>query len=115
MILGPLPASTQAAEPQEPPVIPDRPAATTIYEGMVDLEWNDVPRATSYDEQAFRSDWFDLPGHGVGVAFYGPGAIIKGLIPESRYYFRVRANNALGSSEWSEHRLVNPTGGDFGN
>ena len=115
MALGPLPASAQADEPQGPPVIPDRPTATAIYEGMADLEWIDVPGATSYDVQAFRSDWFDLPGNSISIAFYGPGAIIKGLIPESRYYFRVRANNALGSSDWSEHRLVSPTGGDFGN
>ena len=115
LILGPLPASAQADEPQAVPVVPDKPTATAIYEGMVDLEWNDVPGAASYDVQAFKSDWFDLPGNGVELAFYGPGAIIKGLTPESRYYFRVRANNALGSSEWSEHRLVDPTGGDFGN
>ena len=115
LILGPLPASAQADEPQAIPDVPDRPTSNTIYEGMVDLEWNDVPGATSYDVQAFRSDWFDLPGNGVSIAFYGPGAIIRGLTPESRYYFRVRANNALGSSDWSEHRLANPTGGDFGN
>ena len=53
--------------------------------------------------------------HSVDIAFYGPGAIIRGLIPESRYFFRVRANNNLGSSEWSEYLLVSPTGGDFGN
>ena len=115
LVQGPLPASAQADEPQAIPDVPDKPTATAIYEGMVDLEWNDVPGATSYDVQAFYSDWFDLPGNGTEIAFYGPGAIIKGLTPESRYYFRVRAKNSLGSSEWSEHLLVNPTGGDFGN
>ena len=115
LILGQLPLMAESSEPESIPDTPDKPTATAIYEGMVDLEWNDVPGATSYDVQAFRSDWFDLPGNGVEIAFYGPGAIIKGLIPESRYYFRVRANNALGSSDWSEHRLANPTGSDFGN
>ena len=115
LVQVPLPASAQADGPQVVPDVPDKPTATAIYEGMVDLEWNDVPGAASYDVQAFYSDWFDLPGNGVEIAFYGPGAIIKGLTPESRYYFRVRANNALGSSDWSDHRLVNPTGGDFGN
>ena len=115
LILGPLPASAQADEPQAIPDVPDKPTATAIYEGMVDLEWNDVPGAASYDVQAFNSDWFDLPGNGTEIAFYGPGAIIKGLTPENRYYFRVRASNSLGSSEWSEHLLVSPTGGDFGN
>ena len=115
LILGPLTASAQADGPQAVPDVPNKPTATAVYEGMVDLEWNEVPGATSYDVQAFYSDWFDLPGNGVELAFYGPGAIIKGLIPGSRYYFRVRANNSLGSSEWSEHLFVNPTGGDFGN
>ena len=115
LILGPLNASAQADGPQAVPDVPNKPTATAVYEGMVDLEWNEVPGATSYDVQAFYSDWFDLPGNGVELAFYGPGAIIKGLIPGSRYYFRVRANNSLGSSEWSKHLLVNPTGGDFGN
>ena len=115
LILGPLTASVQADGPQAVPDVPDKPKATAIYEGMLDLEWNEVPGATSYDVQAFYSDWFDLPGNGVELAFYGPGAIIKGLTPESRYYFRVRASNSLGSSEWSEHLFVSPTGGDFGN
>ena len=115
MLLGPLPASAQADGPQAVPDVPDKPAATAIYEGMVDLEWNHVLGATSYDVQAFKSDWFDLPGNSISIAFYGPGAIIRGLIPESRYYFRVRASNSLGSSDWSEHLLVSPTGGDFGN
>ena len=115
LIQGPLPASAQADGPQAVPDVPDKPAATAIYEGMVDLEWNEVPEAESYDLQAFYSDWFDLPGNGVSIAFYGPGAIIRGLTPENRYYFRVRASNSLGSSEWSEHLLVSPTGGDFGN
>ena len=115
LVQGSLPAFAQADEPQAVPDVPDKPTATAIHEGIVDLEWNNVLGAASYDVQAFYSDWFDLPGNGVEIAFYGPGAIIKGLVPESRYYFRVRASNALGSSEWSEHLLANPTGGDFGN
>ena len=115
LLAGALPLTAQSAGPESIPDTPDKPTATAKHEGMLDLEWNEVPGATSYDVQAFYSDWFDLPGNGVELAFYGPGAIIKGLIPGSRYYFRVRANNSLGSSDWSEHRLVNPTGGDFGN
>ena len=115
LLAGALPLTVQSAGPESIPDTPDKPTATAVYEGMVDLEWNDVPGAASYEVQAFNSDWFDLPGNGVEIAFYGPGAIIKGLIPESRYYLRVRASNSLGSSEWSEHLFVNPTGGDFGN
>ena len=63
--LDPLPVVAEGSELESVPATPDRPTATTIHEGMVDLEWNDVPRAASYDVQAFRSDWFDLPDKGV--------------------------------------------------
>ncbi len=116
LIQGPLSASAQADGPQAVPDVPDKPAATAIYEGMVDLEWDEAPGAESYDVQALYSDWFDLPGNGISIAFYGPGAIIEGLTPESRYYFRVRATNSLGSSQWSEHSsMVRPTGAEFHN
>ncbi len=116
LIQGPLSASAQADGPQAVPDVPDKPAATAIYEGMVDLEWDEAPGAESYDVQALYSDWFDLPGNGLSIAFYGPGAIIRGLTPESRYYFRVRATNSLGSSQWSEHSsMVRPTGAEFHN
>ena len=84
------------------PEAPDQPIGTAVFVGGVDLEWNDVPRADSYDVQLYRNgQWLDLPGDGVEIAFYGAGAIISGLDPNSTLWFQVRARNAHGFSNWS--------------
>ena len=58
--------------------------------------------ADSYDVQLYRNgQWLDLPGDGVEIAFYGAGAIISGLDPNSTLWFQVRARNAHGFSDWS--------------
>ena len=86
-----------------PPGVPDQPEGTAVFIGGVDLEWNDVPGAASYDVQQYRDgQWTDLPADGAAIAFYGAGAIISGLDPESSLWFRVRAANAHGVSDWSE-------------
>ena len=127
-------ASVEAIPVPVPEVAPDVPsvtdipgpsAQTAVHNGVVDLEWSDVPRADSYEVQIWNSAWYDLPGSGwtdlpgkgIGIVFYGPGAIVRGLERENLYYFRVRANNALGSSDWSESFLVPATDaapGSFG-
>ena len=84
------------------PDAPERPTGNAVFIGGVDLEWNDVPGADSYDVQLFRNgQWMDLPGDGVEIAFYGAGAIISELDPSSTYFFHVRARNVHGSSDWS--------------
>ena len=84
------------------PDAPEQPIGTAVFVGGVDLEWNDVPGADSYDVQLYRNgQWIDLPGGGVEIAFYGAGAIISGLDPDSTLWFQVRAKNAHGSSDWS--------------
>ena len=86
-----------------PPEVPDQPKATAVFVGGVDLEWNEVPGADSYDVQQYRGgQWTDLPADGVAIAFYGAGAIISGLDPQSSLWFQVRAVNAHGISDWSE-------------
>ena len=93
------------------PDAPDRPTGTAIFVGGVDLEWNDVPGAGSYDVQMYRNgQWTDLPGDSIKIAFYGAGAIISELEPEgSSYWFRVRARNTHGFSEWSDFNFMAPT------
>ena len=95
----------------EPPNRPNRLMGTAIFVGGVDLEWTDVPGAESYEVQLFRNvQWIDLPGDGVEIAFYGTGAIISQLNHDGySYWFQVRANNAKGSSEWSDPYLMQPT------
>ena len=93
------------------PDVPDRPTGTAIFVGGVDLEWNDVPGADSYDVQMYRKGgWTDLPGDSIDVAFYGAGAIVSELDPDgASYYFRVRSKNAYGSSEWSDYNFMATT------
>ena len=93
-----------------PPGVPDQPEGTAVFVGGVDLEWDDVPGADSYDVQQWRGGrWVDLPGDGVAIAFYGAGAIISGLDPDASLWFRVRAANTHGVSAWSEVLLLNST------
>ena len=100
-----------------PPGVPHRPTATALWSGIVDLEWNDDARAASYDVQfslapegSSQPDlWDDLPDSGIDIAFYGAGAIVKNLPPET-LRFRVRAVNPQGASDWSEDVAVPSTG-----
>ena len=93
-----------------PPGVPDQPEGTVVFNGGVDLEWNDVPGADSYDVQLGRGgQWTALPADDVEIAFYGAGAIISGLDPEASLWFRVRAANGHGVSDWSEMLFLNST------
>ena len=101
-----------AAHPDQgsAPDTPDQPVGTAVFAGGVDLEWNDVPGADSYDVQLFRNgQWMVLPGDGVEIAFYGAGAIISELDPGSTHWFQVRARNGHSSSDWSDYRQVGST------
>ena len=105
--------ATVAARPRpgSAPDAPDPAIGTAVFVGGVDLEWNDVAGADSYDVQLFQNgQWIDLPGGGVEIGFYGGGAIISELDPDgSSYWFHVRAKNAHGSSEWSDFNFVETT------
>ena len=101
--------SPATAEAVGTPRIPDELTGKAIHIGMMDLEWSDDPRAESYDVEVFKNVWTALPGNGIDIVFYGPGAIVSGLDHESRYYFRVRANNSFGSSDWSEYLFMPAT------
>ncbi len=93
-----------------PPEVPDQPEGTAVFVGGVDLEWNEVPGAGSYDVQQYRGGgWTGLPADGVAIAFYGAGAIISGLDPQSSLWFRVRAANGHGVSDWSAMLYMNST------
>ena len=107
LLVGASAVSAQGSAPDAP----DRPVGTAVFIGGVDLEWNEVPGADSYDVQMYRNgQWTDLPGDGIEIAFYGAGAIISELEPEgSSYWFRVSATNAHGSSEWSDFNFMAPT------
>ena len=98
------------------PATPDPPTGTALWAGIMDLQWNDVPRAESYEVQFINIDqqqwwWTHLPAYGIEIATYGTGAIIRGLSHNGPYYLRVRAVNSLGASEWSDYVVLPKTGG----
>ena len=111
VLFGTLAVYAEGSGPGKPPDTPEGLEGTAIFVGGVDLEWTDVPGAESYEVQLFRNvQWIDLPGDGVEIAFYGAGAIISQLNHDGyTYWFQVRANNAKGSSEWSDPYLMQPT------
>ena len=104
--------SSVTARPEQgiAPDAPDLPIGTAVFVGGVDLEWNEVPVADSYEVQLYQNgQWIDLPGDGVEIAFYGAGAIISGLDPSLTLWFQVRARNAHGSSDWSDFSSLSST------
>ena len=105
------------------PSVPHKPAATVLWSGIVDLQWNDVPGAETYEVQflrepwsiyppsgSFNNPWKDLPYGDTAVAFYGSGAIIRNL-PLSSVWLRVRAVSFRGASGWSNAYFIWSTGG----
>ena len=100
-------AYAQSGETEAVPATPEQPTGTAIWMGMMDVEWNEAPGAETYEVQYFNMrGWVDLPGNGIRIAFYGAGAVIRGLSPSGSYTFRVRAVNSHGASEWSEYGWV---------
>ena len=105
----PLPASAEG--PESAPGAPETPTGTALHAGIVDVEWNEVEGADSYELQVFLGrDWIDLPGEGIQVSFYGAGAVVRKIQEEGRYTFRVRSRNAHGVSPWSGFKSMPATG-----
>ena len=77
----------------------------------VELDWEDSSNAASYQvayRHAHASAWVDLPAAGAILTVTGSGAAVSGLPYPLNYYFRVRAANAVGTSDWSAESLVTP-------
>ena len=97
--------------PQGVPNAPEGLAAAAVHAGIVDIEWKDVEGADSYEVQVMPGNtWILLPGEGIDIALYGPGAIVRNLPHEGRYYFSVRARNGAGASGWSSFLFQPATG-----
>ena len=76
-------------------------SSTEIY-----LGWNTVPTATSYEVQyTLKKYYFDSNPDAVTSktveAVSGPSIIISGLDDGGEYFFRLRAKNDQGESEWT--------------
>ena len=117
LLAGVSSAYAQTGETGSVPVTPDRPSGSALWVGMIDLQWNEVTGADSYDVQYFHvSNWIDLPANDednldIDIAFYGAGAVVKGLSHSGSYTFRVRAVNSHGASGWSEYGWIPQTDG----
>ncbi len=92
--------------------LPSHPGHLTVSgraPGRVELDWQDVPDADSYqihfsNARDSGAPWTLLPTEDIDLWLDGSRAIVNGL-PESTdqaYRFTVRASNPLGSSGWSE-------------
>ena len=94
--------------------VPDTPAGLAGMlqaDESVELDWEDSSNAASYQvayRHAHASAWVDLPAAGAILTVTGSGATVSGLPYPLNYYFRVRASNAVGTSDWSAESLVTP-------
>ena len=72
------------------------------------LDWNDVEGATYYQVSLWdANDWVDLPAVDFEIVLDGSSATITNLPPDmGGYYLVVRAGNAAGLSDRSEHLFV---------
>jgi hypothetical protein len=88
-------------QPGDPPIKPTGLSATTGSAGEINLAWSD----NSDDEFGFKiessldgSSWTEINTVGEGVTIYGD----TNLSPNTTYYYRVRAYNSSGSSDYTD-------------
>ena len=84
---------------------PNSPSEITtckaLSETSVRLEWDSVDGATSYDiEYTIDESYFNGSSETTTVSSQGNTYTLTGLESGQRYFFRVRAVNNNGSSEW---------------
>ena len=101
-----------AAEPMpgSPPDAPQTPTGEVTGRGQAQLDWNDVEGAAYYQVRFWDADeWVELPTDEIAIVIDGSGAAVSNLPNGGFLYFSVRAGNAAGVSDWSEHlQLANP-------
>lgn len=77
-------------------------SATSVY-----LDWNAVPTATSYEiEYTAKEEYFDESNATSKVTSSNTSYTLTGMESGQRYFFRVRAVNGKGESEWCSPKSV---------
>jgi hypothetical protein len=84
----------------DPPGKPSNLVATAISSSQIDLSWNDVSSEAGYEiESKLEGGTFEQIGTtGAGITSYSDTS----LQADTTYTYRVRAYNAIGSSDWSD-------------
>jgi hypothetical protein len=88
-------------------VLPGAPKITTATAARVGssetvtVRWLDVANETTYTVQWSTSNTFTTAGGGLGTPGANATTYTSGNIARQVWYFRMRANNLVGSSAWS--------------
>ena len=77
--------------------------AASAQDLSVSLNWNQATNASSYSIEVSQSAGFSTIANSLN-AITTNSTSLTGLIPGTTYYWRVKANNADGSSDWSASR-----------
>lgn len=89
---------------------PSKPAVPTLVSPigsaavgslMPVLDWNDVEGATTYQLMVSTTSWFGSKVVNVSVPGGSSFSLGADLVPGTRYYWKVNAGNAAGTSNWS--------------
>ncbi|MFK7848303.1 MAG: T9SS type A sorting domain-containing protein [Rhodothermales bacterium] len=75
--------------------------ANGIAPGIVAISWSDVAGAANYTAQVSTFSDFSIVVHEKGLV-ESSSVTVEGLISNTEHFWRVRANDAGGSSDWSE-------------
>ena len=98
----PTPTPTPQEQYDTVPDVPDPPTVAVLGAGHVQVDWDDIPRATHYDlwywsYPYWRSVKGVAAGRGISFTFSGSSAVLTNLPTDfPTYYFRVLAENSVG-------------------
>jgi len=91
--------TTLSVPPSQPPAAPSGLTASQITADGTTLSWSGSTGATSYNVQLSEREGFQGAIEITGVT--GTSTSVTGLLAGTKYYWRVSATNAVGTSGWS--------------
>jgi hypothetical protein len=86
------------------PTRPQNPVVSNIQRNQVTLSWTDLSNNEGgFTVQLATNNGFSQNVRNIDVAANTTSITITGLNANTRYYFRVRAYNGAGTSQWSQN------------